>query len=62
MAYPQAQTDRFLNTVRGKNLIGKATKDEISKVFEHIDALETLLDDVDEDAFVRGWRRKLGLV
>ena len=58
-----AQSDRLLNIVRGKNLVGKATKADITKVFEHIDALESLLDEGDEnDAFgTEGWRHSLGL-
>lgn len=58
-----AQSDRLLNIVRGKNLVGKATKADIMKVFEHVDALESLLDEADEnDTFgTEGWRHSLGL-
>lgn len=57
------QTDKTLNVIRGKNLVGKATKDDILKLFEHIDALESFLDDQDgEDTFgTEGWRHAIGL-
>lgn len=36
-----------LAMIRGKNLLGKATKEEVFKLFEHIDALEMALEEVD---------------
>jgi hypothetical protein len=58
-----AQTDKVLNTIRGKNLVGAASKEDIFLLFEHLDALEMLLDEGDEnDAFgTEGWRHELGL-
>jgi hypothetical protein len=58
-----AQTDRVLNIIRGRNLVGKATKDDVLKLFEHIDALESFLDDQDcDDTFgTEGWRHAIGL-
>ncbi len=58
-----AQTDHTLNIIRGKNLVGAATKDDIWLVFEHIDALEALLDEEEEqDSFgAEGWRHVLGV-
>lgn len=52
------QPDRALNIIRGKNLVGKATKADVLKLFEHIDALELLLDRADEDDRfgTEGWR------
>ena len=57
------QTDKTLNVIRGKNLVGKATKEDILKLFEHIDALEMFLDEHDEDDVfgTEGWRHRLGL-
>lgn len=57
------QTDRFLNTVRGKAMVGHASPDEIMKVFEHLDALEMFLDEHDEDDVfgTEGWRHAIGL-
>ena len=59
----EAQTDRFLNTVRGKALVGHATPEEILAVFGHLDALENLLDEADEDDVfgTEGWRHRLGI-
>jgi hypothetical protein len=58
-----AQRDNVLNTIRGKNLVGKATKDDILKLFEHIDALEMALEQVDmgEHFGTGGWRDHLGI-
>ncbi|MDR6431047.1 hypothetical protein [Brucella pseudogrignonensis] len=57
------QSEKFLNTVRGKVLVGHATSQEILKVFEHLDALENFLDDRDgDDAFgTEGWRHAIGI-
>lgn len=59
----KAQTERFVNTVRGKALVGHASPDELMKVFQHIDALENFLDENDQDdAFgTEGWRHALGV-
>lgn len=57
------QTDKFLNTVRGKVLAGRATREELLLVFEHLDELEMFLDDHDEDDVfgTEGWRHAIGL-
>lgn len=59
----KAQTDKTMNIIRGKNLGGHATRADVLKLFEHIDALEMLLDDGDQnDAFgTEGWRHRLGI-
>lgn len=59
----KVQTDKVINTIRGKNLVGAADKDDVTKLIEHIDALETLLDEGDQnDAFgSEGWRHTIGL-
>lgn len=58
-----AQDDRIINTIRGKNLVGATTKEDVSKLLEHIDALESWLDEQDcEDTFgTEGWRHHFGL-
>ena len=57
------QTDRILNIIRGKNLVGAATKEDIDLLFEHLDAIEIALDEADsEDMFgTEGWRHWLGI-
>jgi len=57
------QSDRIVNTIRGKNLVGKASKEDVDKLFEHIDALEMFLEDNDcDDVFgTEGWRHAIGL-
>jgi hypothetical protein len=63
-----ANNDKFLdaktlNTIRGKALVGAATPKEILSVFEHLDELESLLDEADgNDAFgTEGWRHYVDL-
>ena len=60
---PKAQTDRALNLIRGKNLVGRATKADIDVLFQHIDAVEIWLDEKDGDDYFgsEGWRHHLGL-
>ncbi|MCI1002815.1 hypothetical protein HWD97_22340 [Ochrobactrum sp. C6C9] len=57
------QSEKFLNTVRGKAMVGHASPEEIMKVFDHLDALEMFLDDHDEgDVFgTEGWRHTIGM-
>jgi hypothetical protein len=71
------QTDRVLNIIRGKNLVGAATKEDINLLFEHLDAIEIALAEADseldaieialdeadsEDMFgTEGWRHRLGM-
>lgn len=63
MSYPKPQTGKTLNVIRGKNLVGKATKEDIFKVFEHVDALEMFLDENEQDDRfgTEGWRHAIGL-
>jgi len=55
--------DRIINTIRGKNIVGKATKEDVLILFDHIDALEMFLDEYEcEDTFgTEGWRHAIGL-
>jgi len=59
------QTDKTINIIRGKNLVGKATKEDVDLLFEHLDAMEEFLDDWEQeygDAFgTEGWRHAIGL-
>lgn len=58
-----AQRDRVLNLIRGKNIVGKATKEDVLKLFEHIDALEMALEEVDMGTTfgTGGWRDHVGI-
>jgi hypothetical protein len=55
-------SDRELNTIRGKAMVGHASIDEVLSVFEHIDYLEHMLDEADsDDTFgTEGWRHSFG--
>jgi hypothetical protein len=48
-----------LNIIRGKNVVGKATKADVDVLFGYIDALEVFLDEASEDdAFgTEGWHK-----
>jgi hypothetical protein len=60
---PKVQTDKTLNIIRGKNLVGKTTKEDIDTMFQHIDALEIFLDENEQDDQfgTEGWRHAIGL-
>jgi len=42
---PRLLTEKELNTVRGKAMVGHATTDEIMSVFTHYDMIEMMLDE-----------------
>ena len=56
-------TERELNIIRGKNLVGQATKEDVDRIFVYIDHIETKLDYLDNDDFFgqNGWRHFLSL-
>jgi hypothetical protein len=56
-------TDKDISIIRGKNLVGKATKADVNILLDHIDALEDFLDEHDQDDTfgTEGWRRRIGL-
>jgi hypothetical protein len=56
-------TEKQLNIIRGKAMVGKATPAEILSVFEHYDKLEMELEARDaEDYFgTEGWRHAFHL-
>jgi len=58
-----AQRDSVINTIRGKNLVGHATPADIDLLFQHIDALEMALDEVDLGFKfgTDGWREHVGI-
>lgn len=58
-----AQGDTTLNVIRGKNMSGQATKEDVERLFEHIDALEAFLDEYEcDDVFgTQGWRYAIGI-
>lgn len=55
---PKLLSDKDLNTIRGKCLVGAQSKEEIFAVLGHIDALEMKLDELDDDDYfgTEGWR------
>lgn len=57
------QTDRNINIIRGKHSVGAATKADVDRLLEHIDALEAFLDWYEEDDTfgTEGWRHAIGL-
>lgn len=62
MGEPKIQSDKTLNVIRGKNLVGNPTQEDIAKLFQHIDALEAFLNEGDnDDAYgTEGWRHAIG--
>lgn len=56
-------TERELNTIRGKAMVGHATPEEIISVFTHYDMIEMKLEEFEQDdAFgTEGWRHSFGL-
>jgi len=56
-------SEKDINIIRGKNLVGAATKDDVDALFAYIDALEMGLDVADqEDTFgPSGWRDHFGV-
>jgi len=52
-------TERELNTIRGKALVGHMTSDDVLNVFGHLDMLTECLDQVDYDDGLspEGWRK-----
>lgn len=60
---PKPQSEKTINIIRGKNLVGKAEKPDVDKLIEHIDALEMFLDDNEQDDQfgTEGWRHAIGL-
>jgi hypothetical protein len=55
-------TEKELNMIRGKVMVGHATALEILSVFHHLDNLEYKLDEADNDDMLgpEGWRHWVG--
>ena len=64
---PRFLTDREINMIRGKSLVGKATPRELMLVFGHLDKIEMWLDQIqcDDDGNepfgTEGWRHAAGV-
>ena len=60
---PLVWSDRTLNIIRGKNMVGKVTKEDVNYLFQILDRIEQRLDESDgEDIFgSKGWRYHFGL-
>jgi len=61
---PYPLDTKSLNFIRGRHSVGFGiTHDDAAALFDHISALEALLDEGDqEDAFgTEGWRHRLGI-
>jgi len=56
-------TEKKLNEIRGKTMVGAATGDEHMDVFRHLDALEQKLNEFEQDDFfgTEGWRHAFGM-
>ena len=55
-------SDKEINIIRGKAIVGKASPEELMQVFGHWDIIEQKMDELDcEDYFgTEGWRHKFG--
>lgn len=55
-------SEKELNILRGKALVGHASVEEMMKLFFLMDEMESLLDEGDLEDFygTEGWRRRLG--
>jgi len=59
---PKLLSDRELNIIRGKAIVGHASSEELMAAFGHIDMLEAKLDESDHDDMFgsEGWRHWFG--
>ena len=59
---PRLLSDKELNTIRGKALVGHATPQEIAQVFGHIDTIESKMEEIECDDFfgTEGYRHFFG--
>lgn len=58
-----AQRAKTINIIRGKSLVDQATQDDVKLLLEHIDALESAMDEAEgTDVFgTEGWRHMLSI-
>lgn len=59
----ELMSDRDLNMLRGKALVGKVSKEEVLKILNHLTLIEQRLDETDPDDFfgTEGWRHTFGI-
>lgn len=62
-AKPRLLSEREINVIRGKAIVGRATPAELMSVFAHWDLMEAKMDEVERDDFfgTEGWRHFFGL-
>lgn len=62
-ARPKLLTDKQINTIRGKAMVGHASVPELMSVFAHYDLIEMELDKCDYDDLLgtEGWRHRFRL-
>lgn len=60
---PRLLTEKEINTIGGKAIVGRAEPSELMQVFGHYDLIEARMDEMDmEDYFgTEGWRHYFGL-
>lgn len=58
---PKRNWEARINVVRGKNLVGRATKTDVNMLLSYIEKLEAGLDEADTmDQFgTEGWRHSI---
>ena len=56
-------TEQERNIIRGKVLVGHASRDEMLSIFGHYDLIEDKMDEMDGDDYFgsEGWRHFFGL-
>jgi hypothetical protein len=60
---PRLLTEKELNIIRGKAIVGKASPAELMSAFAHWDLIENELDERDEQDYfgTEGWRHAFRL-
>lgn len=60
---PKLLSQKDINIIRGKAIVGQATPQELMQVFGHWDLMEEKMDEVEKDDFfgTEGWRHFFGL-
>lgn len=53
---PRLLSDKELNVIRGKSIVGAASPEELMQVFGHLDILEEALDQTEDFFGTEGWR------
>lgn len=60
---PRLLSEKDINIIRGKAIVGHATPQELMQVFGHWDLMEAKMDEIEGDDFfgTEGWRHFFGL-